>query len=91
MSRNAQDRAWDMRNLVTAEIELRDRLNGLEQEWVIGKLGAHRGICAVHAGADSLIVEYDADVVNVTDLASFLHICGLTSVGTRLPTVRREL
>ena len=74
--------ACDLRNLATSEIELRERLNTLESEWVIGKLTAKRGVRRANYGRDgTVVVEYDADVVDTADIVSFLNVCGLTTVG----------
>ena len=82
--------ACDLRNLATSEIELRERLNALESEWVIGKLTAKRGVRRADYGRDgTVIVEYDADVVDSADIVSFLYTCGLTAVGRTSARGRR--
>jgi len=69
-----------IRNLKTCQIDLRERLDGLERDWLIGRLVSKRSVLdAVYSDEDShrLIIEYDADLVNGTDLLEFLYMCGL--------------
>jgi hypothetical protein len=75
-----------LRNLRTTELRTRERLNGAETEWVIGRLTAKRGVVdALRASSgESLLVEYDADVVNPMELLDFLAQCGVRAA----PTVR---
>jgi len=83
-------RPADLRNLAISEIELRERLNALESEWVIGKLTAKRGVRRANYGRDgTVVVEYDADVVDSTDIVSFLYMCGLTATGRSSARGRR--
>lgn len=80
--RLAEQSACDLRNLAVSEIELRERLNALESEWVIGKLTAKRGVRRAKYDRDgTLVVEYDADVVDSSEIVSFLYMCGLTATG----------
>ena len=59
---------WDeLQNLRTADLDVRERLNGLEKNWVIGMLVSRTGVNgALWRGENGfrLSVEYDADVVN---------------------------
>jgi len=71
----------DLRNLAVSEIELRERLNTLESEWVIGKLTAKSGVRRADYGDGTVVVEYDADIVKTADIVSFLNVCGLTTIG----------
>jgi len=67
-------------NMKTAELDVRDHLNGLEREWVIGRLISRGGVRgALYQGDDAhrLVVEYDADQVSPSDLLDFLYTCGL--------------
>jgi hypothetical protein len=72
---------WDnARNLKTSELEVRDHLNHLEREWLIGRLvskGGVRDVLYLDDDPHRLIVEYDADLVNSSDLLDFLYTCGL--------------
>jgi hypothetical protein len=72
---------WEsVRNLKTSALDVRDPLNALEQDWLVGRLvsktGVHTALCN---GGDPLrlTVEYDADLLNGSDLLEFLQICGL--------------
>jgi hypothetical protein len=74
----------DLRNLEISEIELREQLNTLESEWVVGRLMAKSGIRRADYGRDGrVIVEYDADVIKSADIVSFLYMCGLRAIGRR--------
>ena len=69
-----------IRNIKASNIEIADRLTGLERDWLIGRLASKRGV--QDAGYDRndasrLVVEYDADVVDLGELFDFLHVCGL--------------
>jgi hypothetical protein len=79
---------WDeLQNLRTAELEVRDRLNGPEKNWVIGMLVARPGVNgALWRGANGLrlSVEYDADVVNGPELLDVLQTCGLHAKPARV-------
>ena len=73
--------AWDeLQNLRTADLEVRERLNGLERNWVIGMLVSRNGVSgALWRGENGfrLSVEYDADVVNGPEILDLLQTCGL--------------
>jgi hypothetical protein len=76
----------DLRDLRTAEIELRGTLGALEREWVIGRLAAQRGIeNARWVGDDSrsLVIEYDTDFMSGAELVNFLYVCGLPALRAR--------
>jgi hypothetical protein len=72
---------WDcLRSLKTTELVVRDHLNGLEREWVIGRLASQGGVrSALYQDDDPhcLIVEYDADLLSPSDLLDLLYSCGL--------------
>jgi hypothetical protein len=72
---------WDeTQNWRTADLEVRERLNGSEKSWVIGRLVAQSGINGARwrsQQSQRLSVQYDADVVDGSDLVELLHLCGL--------------
>jgi hypothetical protein len=71
---------WDVRNMKLSELEVREDLNFLEREWVIGRLVSKAGVQEALSRPDDprkLVVEYDADLVNASDLLEFLQMCGL--------------
>jgi hypothetical protein len=72
---------WDcLRNLKSTGLAVRDDLNGLEREWVIGRLVSQSGVRDALYQADDphrLIVEYDADLLSLSDLLDLLCSCGL--------------
>jgi hypothetical protein len=72
---------WDRaHNLKLSELEVREDLNFLEREWLIGRLVTKAGVREALYRPDDprkLIVEYDADVVNTGDLLELLYMCGL--------------
>jgi hypothetical protein len=72
---------WDhVRNMKLSELEVREDLNFLEREWVIGRLASKAGVQEALSRPDDprkLVVEYDADLVNTSDLVEFLQMCGL--------------
>lgn len=81
-----------IRNLKDAQIALRDRLNGLEREWLIGRLVSKRGIeRAVYDRVDPsrLSVQYDADLLTTDDVLDFFAVWGLRARPTRLAAPRR--
>ena len=72
---------WDeTQNLRTAELVVREQLNGLEKSWVIGRLVSRSGVNGAlwrGEGGLRLSVEYDADLVNGPQLLDLLQTCGL--------------
>jgi hypothetical protein len=63
-----------------SELEVREDLNFLEREWVIGRLVSKTGVQEALSRPDDprkLVVEYDGDLVNTSDLVEFLQVCGL--------------
>ncbi len=72
---------WDeTQNLRTAELVVREQLNGLEKIWVIGRLVSRSGVNGALWGGQGglgLRVEYDADLVNGPELLDLLQTCGL--------------
>ena len=81
ITRPTAEKPAHLRNFATSEIELRERLNALESEWVIGRLTAKSGVRRADYGNGTVVVEYDADVVKTADIVSFLNVCGLTTIG----------
>ena len=79
---------WDqVRNMRTSEFQVREDLNFLEREWVIGRLVSKAGVQEALYRPDDprkFIVEYDADILNTGDLLEFLQTCGLQAGATRL-------
>lgn len=79
---------WDeTQNLRTANLEVRERLNGLEKSWVIGRLVEQKGINGALWRPDQplrLNVEYDADVVNGVELLDLLQMYGLHARPARI-------
>jgi len=69
-----------VRNLRTSEIELRQGLPELECNWLVGQLRAKRGIADAECGLRRLVVEYDADILDSTDLVEFLDACNVPVV-----------
>jgi hypothetical protein len=79
---NAQDRAicGFLCNLKTSEIQLRDRLNGLERSWLTGRLLEKRGVCDVEyrdGDRRRLVVAYDADELSGAEVVDLLDDWGL--------------
>lgn len=70
----------ELQNLRTADLEVRERLNGLEKDWVTGLLVSRNGVNgALWRGENGLrlSVEYDADVVSGDELLDLLQTCAL--------------
>jgi len=80
---------WDRaHNLKLSELEVREELNFLEREWLIGHLVSRAGVREALYRPDDprkLVVEYDADVVNTRDLLELLYSCGLQANVAPLP------
>lgn len=77
----------ELRNMKLSELEFREDLNFLEREWVIGRLVSKAGVHEALSRPDDprkLVVEYDADLVNTSDLLEFLQLCGLRAAVTPL-------
>jgi hypothetical protein len=72
---------WEsIRNLKTSELELREPLNDSERDWLVGCLTSRRGIRDALCDGEHacrLLVEYDANFVNVAELLDFLYLCGI--------------
>jgi hypothetical protein len=69
-----------VRNTKISEPQVREDLNFLEREWVIGRLVSKAGVQEALCRPDDprkFIVEHDADVLNTGDLLEFLQLCGL--------------
>ena len=82
---------WDTRDLTTSEIELRQPLDSLQSQWVIGTLIAKYGILRARSvGERYVVVEYDASVVSNAEIVRLLHVCGLTATGRRSTSARRR-
>jgi len=85
---------WDeAQNLRTADLVVRERLNGLEKSWVLGRLVRHSGVTgALWRGEQGrLSVEYDADLVNGLELLELLQLCGLHAKRAPLATKRLDV
>jgi hypothetical protein len=68
------------RRLERSELELRERLSRLEQAWLIACLVSRCGMRPASCSDEDphyLIVEYDADDMNDTDLMDAFYLCGL--------------
>jgi hypothetical protein len=78
----------ETQNLRTANLEVRERLNGLEKSWVIGRLVEQKGVSGAlwRPEQPRLSVEYDADVVKRSDLIDLLQIYGLHARPARIET-----
>jgi hypothetical protein len=71
-----------LRDLKTAEIELRADPGRLERNWIIGRLMSQSGVSDAiwgEAHMPSLVIEYDADIVSSAELVNFLYVCGLSA------------
>ena len=72
---------WDeLQNLRTANLDVRERLNGSEKNWILGLLGSRSGVNgALWRGEDGLMlsVQYDAEVINGPDLLDLLQTWGV--------------
>jgi hypothetical protein len=85
LERNApamgDDMAWDgLQDLRAAHVDVRERLNDSEKNWVLGLLVSRSGVNgALWRGENGLrlSVEYDADVINALELIDLLQACGL--------------
>jgi hypothetical protein len=81
---------WEERqNLRTANVEVRERLNGPERNWVIGRLVAQKGISGALWRPEQpsrLTVDYDADVVKGAELLDVLRVYGLHARPARIET-----
>jgi hypothetical protein len=77
-----------LRNVRLSEFAVRENLNFLEREWIIGRLVSKAGVHEALSRSDDprkLVVEYDADVVNTSELLEFLQLCGLHADVAPLP------
>jgi hypothetical protein len=74
-------RPWtSVRDLRTAEIELRANLSARERAWIVGRLMSQSGVEDVSFSdehAPSLLIEYDADLVTGAELVNSLYRSGL--------------
>lgn len=63
----------------TLEIQLRDRLNGLEREWLVARLTSTMGVLAALCRQDSprLLVAFDPAEVCAEDLVDLLFSSGI--------------
>jgi hypothetical protein len=71
---------WDeVQNLRKVDLDVRERLNGPERNWVIGWLVARSGVNGVlWCGAQPRVsIEYDADVVSGAELFDMFESLGL--------------
>ena len=77
----------ETQNLRTANLEVRERLNGLEVSWVLGRLVAHSAVSGAlwRTGERScLSVEYDADALSGAELLDVVQMLGLHARPARL-------
>lgn len=72
-------------NLMTSELELRQRLSALECDWLAGCLHAKNGVAAVQWSdkTSRLFVEYNADIFGSAELIDFLLTCGVPVAAVR--------
>jgi hypothetical protein len=84
MTTGATDRAQDiselLRDLRISTIELSERLEGLERDWLVGRLRATRGVRDIEYSGDDgrrLVVEHDAAELSRVELVDMLFRCGL--------------
>jgi hypothetical protein len=76
-----------VRNTEISELQVREDLNFLEREWVIGRLVSKAGVQEALCRPDDprkFIVEHDAQLLNTGDLLEFLQMCGLQANVTPL-------
>jgi hypothetical protein len=73
--------AWDeLQNLRTADLQVREQLSDREKNWVVGQLVSRAGVNDARWRREKglrIVVEYDADVINASELCGFLQNCGL--------------
>jgi hypothetical protein len=77
-----------VRNTKISELQVREDLDFLEREWVIGRLVSKAGVQEALCRPDNphkFIVEHDADVLDAGDLVEVLHMCGLQANVTPAP------
>jgi hypothetical protein len=63
-----------------SELYLREYLSALERDWLSGCLVSNAGVQgAIYSDEDphQLVVEYDADLIDGTDLLDILHLWGM--------------
>jgi hypothetical protein len=73
-----------VRDLRTAEIELRADFGARERAWIVGCLMSQSGVEDVSFSDEhvpSLSIEYDADLVTGAELVNSLYRCGLPGAG----------
>ena len=78
----AQDVPELLRDLRISTIELSERLEGLERDWLVGRLRATRGVRdIVYRGDDGrrLVVEHDAAQLSRVELVDVFFRCGLSA------------
>jgi len=75
-----QDVSEHLRDLRFSTIELRERLDGLERDWLVGRLRATRGVRDIEYRGDDgrrLVVEHDAAELSRFELVDVFYRCGL--------------
>jgi hypothetical protein len=84
MTTGADVRARDvselLRDLRFSTIELRERLDGFERDWLVGRLKATRGVRDIEYRGDDgrrLVVEHDAAELSRVELVDVFYRCGL--------------
>ena len=75
----AQDVSELLRDLRISTIELSERLEGLERDWLVGRLRATRGVRDIEYRGDGrrLVVEHDAAELSRVELVDVFFRCGL--------------
>jgi hypothetical protein len=70
----------DTGKLKRSELNLREHLSALERDWLGGCLVSHVGVkVAIYGNNDphQLVVEYDSNLMNATDLLDILYLRGV--------------
>jgi hypothetical protein len=77
--RAAESVADSVRNVRSADFELREPLNAGECGWLIARLLERRGVLSARCSPDAcgLHVEYDGERMTTPRLVDFLRICGV--------------
>jgi hypothetical protein len=75
-----RDLSEDLCDLRISTIELSERLEGLERDWLVGRLRATRGVRDIEYRGDDgrrLVVEHDAAELSRVELVDVFFRCGL--------------
>jgi hypothetical protein len=76
----AQDVSELLRDVRISTIELSERLDGLERDWLVGRLRATRGVRDIEYRGDDgrrVVVEHDAAELSRVELVDVFFRCGL--------------